>query len=45
MQTKIKLPFKILNKILIIRPSHPILKILRDYLNDHLDNYGSRNII
>ena len=45
MQTKNNFPFEIMHKMLIMRSSHPILKILRDYLNDHIDNYGTGNVI
>ena len=38
MQTKINISFDVINKTIIMRPYHPIVKILRDYVNDHLDN-------
>ena len=45
MQTKINIPIEIINKILIMRPFHPKVKILRDYVNDNLDNNGKVNDI
>ena len=44
-EKNILLPFELINKILIMRPTHPIVNILRSYVDDHLDNYGiSSNI-
>ena len=45
MSNNIILPFEIINKILIMRPTHPIVKILRNYVNEHLDTYGTGNVI
>ena len=28
-----------------MRPTHPIVKILRNYVNEHLDTYGTGNVI
>ena len=39
------LPLEIVNKILIMRPTHPIVNILRNYVNENLDNYGTGNVI
>ena len=39
----ILLPFELINKILIMRPTHPIVNILRNYVDNHLDNYGVGN--
>jgi hypothetical protein len=45
MENKIILPFELINKILVMRPTHPIVNILRSYVDDNLDNYGiSSNI-
>ena len=46
MENKNKLlPFELINKILIMRPSHPIVNILRSYVDDHLDNYEAGNVV
>ena len=45
MENKIILPFELINKILIMRPTHPIVNILRSYVDDHLDNYGISNVV
>ena len=45
MNKNVFLPFEIINKILIMRPTHPIVKILRNYVNEHLDTYGTGNVI
>ena len=39
------LPIEIINKILIMRPSHPIVKILREYVNDRTLGIGGENHI
>ena len=41
----ILLPFELINKILIMRPTHPIVNILRSYVDNHLDCYGAGNVI
>ena len=43
MNTNIILPMEIVNKILIMRPSHPIVTILREYTNNHLGPYNDGN--
>ena len=45
MNKNVFLPFEIINKILIMRPTHPIVNILRNYVNENLDNYGTGNVI
>ena len=39
------LPLELVNKIFIIRPTHRIVNILRNNVNEQLDNYGTGNII
>ena len=39
MNMNIFLPLEIVNKILIMRPSHPVVNILRDYSKIYLDGY------
>ena len=45
MNKNVFLPFEIINKILIMRQTHPIVNILRNYVNENLDNYGTGNVI
>ena len=45
MNNNLILPMEIVNKILIMRPTHPIVNILRSYINDNLDNFGVNNVI
>ena len=44
MNTNIILPMEIVNKILIMRPSHPIVTILREYTNNNLNNHDEVTI-
>ena len=39
------LPLELVNKIIIMRPTHPTVNILRKYVNKNLDNYGTGNVI
>ena len=39
MNSNIILPMELVNQILIMRPSHPIVTILREYANNHLNHY------
>ncbi len=45
MNNNLILPIEIVNKILIMRASHPIVNILRSYINDNLDTFGKDNVI
>ena len=46
MNNNILLPFELINKILIMRPSHPIVTILRKYIKDrNIENGNETNII
>ena len=44
MNSKIILPMEIINKILIMRPSHPIVTILREYANNNLNHHDEVTI-
>ena len=44
MNNNIILPMEIINKILIMRPTHPITNILRNYSKQYLDAYDVNNI-
>ena len=45
MQTKINLLFEIIQKVIIMRSSHLIVKLLRNYASNHLENYSRGNVI